>query len=88
MADRRLVQMDGSDGQHIAAKGDPGTNPRTLDVISYRTYVQASEARKCHEAPGHAHLHTLLLSIEIPSHTCPGPRCRYDVASVLDEGIC
>ena len=30
MADGRLVQTDGSDGQHIAAKGDPGMNPRTL----------------------------------------------------------
>ena len=67
-----LCRRDGSDGQHVAAKGDPGMNPRTLDVTSYRTYVQASEARKCHEAPGHAHLHTLMLSIDTSFTPMPG----------------
>ena len=72
MAVRRLVQTDESDGQHVAAKGDPGMNPRTLDGDQLPELRAGVRGPKCHEAPGHAHLHTLLLSIDTSFTHIPG----------------
>ena len=72
MAVRRLVQMDGSGARHVAAKGDPGMNPRTLDDDQLPELRAGVRGPKCHEAPGHAHLHTLLLSIDTSFTHMPG----------------